>query len=134
MTQHTEDHPLPDDHGAHAQSGETNVHAPDRHEEDGEHDHPDHHHEAHVFFEDVNAIETVDFRTAWTTTLTAAWDEAARLLEEPRKPQDRLQTPEGKDLMPYLGLTLRELEEGKIVHALRFQIVGPTGGADVDPR
>jgi len=109
----------------------------DNEREQGRHDdhhHHHHHQEAHVFFEDVNAIESVDFNIAWTTTLNAAWNEAARRLEEPRTPQDRLQAPEGTDLMPYLGLTLRELEERKIVHALRFQIVGPTGGASVDPR
>ncbi len=87
------------------------------------------HEEPKVEFEDVNAIETVDFRTPWDTKLTSAWDEAARLLEEPRKPDDRLQTPEGTDLKPYLELTLRQLEEKKIVTALKFQIVGPTGGA-----
>lgn len=90
---------------------------------------PEHHKEPRVEFEDVNAIETVDFRTPWDTKLTVAWNEAAVLLEEPRKPTDRLQTPEGVDLMPYLELTLRELEERKIVTALKFQIVGPTGGA-----
>ena len=83
-------------------------------------------------FEDVNSLETVTFYTPWHTTLTAAWDEAARLLEEPRKPDDRLQSHAGTDLMPYLALTLRELIDRKIVKALRFQIVGPTGGADVD--
>ena len=119
----------------HTQPGLDGTHAPNHHGDRGEHHDHGHHHdhhrqEAHVFFEDVNAIESVDFRAAWATPLNAAWDEAARLLEEPRKPQDRLQTPEGKDVMPYLGLTLRELEERKIVHALRFQIVGPTGGAD----
>lgn len=85
--------------------------------------------EVKVEFEDVNAVETVDFRTSLATTLNAAWDEAATLLGEPRKPTDRLQTPGGADLMPYLGLTLRELKERKIVHAFKFQIVGPTGGA-----
>ena len=85
-----------------------------------------------VEFEDVNSLETVTFHTPWHTTLTAAWDEAARLLEEPRKPDDRLQSHAGTDLMPYLALTLRDLIDRKIVKALRFQIVGPTGGADVD--
>lgn len=89
------------------------------------------HHETEplVFFEDVNTLETAEFRTPWHTKLTAAWDEAAKLMKEPRKPNDHLQTPEGKDLTPYLDLTLRELEEKKIVTALKFQIVGPTGGA-----
>ena len=82
-----------------------------------------------VEFEDVNAVDSVDFRTPLATTLNAAWDEAASLLEEPRKPTDRLQTPGGVDLMPYLALTLGELKERKIVHAFKFQIVGPTGGA-----
>ena len=50
-------------------------------------------------------------------------------LKEPRKPDDRLQTPEGRDLMPHLELTLRELVDRKIVTALKFQIVGKTGGA-----
>jgi hypothetical protein len=85
--------------------------------------------EAKVEFEDVNAVETVGFRTPLATTLNAAWEEAAGLLEEPRKPTDRLQTPGGTDLMPYLGLTLRELKQRKIVEAYKFQIVGPTGGA-----
>src|SRR5579863_4733539 len=70
-----------------------------------------------VEFEDVNSLETVTFHTPWHTTLTAAWNEAARLLEEPRKPDDRLQSPAGTDLMPYLALTLRELIDKKIVKA-----------------
>jgi hypothetical protein len=93
------------------------------------HHHHHHHHEPLVTFEDVNSTETVEFRTAWDTKLTMAWDEAARLLEEPRTNQDHLQTPEGLDLTPFLDLTLRQLEERKIVTALKFQIVGPTGGA-----
>jgi multidrug resistance efflux pump len=88
-----------------------------------------HHKKPKVEFEDVNSLETVDFRTPWDTKLTAAWNEAATLLKEPRKPTDRLQTPEGRDLMPNLELTMRELEEKKIITALKFQIVGPTGGA-----
>ena len=88
-----------------------------------------HHEEAHVEFDDVNAVETVDFGTPWATKLTVVWDKAAVLLEEPRKPTDRLQTPGGVDLMPYLQLTLHELKERKIVTAFKFQIVGPTGGA-----
>ena len=52
-------------------------------------------------FEDVNSTETTEFHAAWTAKLTAAWDEAAELLGEPRQPSDRLQTPEGRDLMPY---------------------------------
>jgi hypothetical protein len=85
--------------------------------------------EPHVEFEDVNSLEKAEFRTPWSTKLTDAWNEAARLLEEPRKPNDHLQTPDGKDLTPYLELTLRELKERKIVHALKFEIAGPTGGA-----
>ncbi len=114
-----EDTPIPND--------ETPVHL-----KEDEHFHSakaEHHEEPLVEFEDVNAVETVDFRTPWDTKLNAAWDEAALKLEEPRKPTDRLQTPGGVDLMPYLGLTLRELKERKIVTALKFQIVGPTGGA-----
>ncbi len=42
------------------------------------------HEEPLVEFEDVNAVETVEFRTPWQTKLTAAWNEAAKLLEEPR--------------------------------------------------
>src|SRR5260370_25160640 len=68
-----------------------------------------------VEFEDVNSLETATFHTPWHTTLTAAWDEATRLLKEPRKPDDRLQSPAGTDLMPYLALTLRELIDKKIV-------------------
>ncbi|MFB6465012.1 hypothetical protein [Bradyrhizobium tunisiense] len=87
-----------------------------------------------VEFEDVNSLDTATFHTPWHTTLTSAWDEAVNLLEEPRKPTDRLQSHSGTDLTPYLGLTLRELIDKKIVKALKFQIVGPTGGAYVDLR
>lgn len=96
---------------------------------EGEIEEAERHKEPTVDFEDVNTLESVDFRTPWHTRLTSAWNEAAKLLGEPRKPNDRLQTPEGRDLTPYLELTLRELEEKKIVAALKFQIVGPTGGA-----
>jgi multidrug resistance efflux pump len=89
----------------------------------------EHHREPLVQFEDVNALQTVDFHTPWETKLNAAWNTANELLKEPRKPTDRLQTSEGADLMPYLELTLHELKERKIITSLKFQIVGPTGGA-----
>jgi hypothetical protein len=91
-----------------------------------------HHHcpeEPLVVFEDVNESENVEFRTPWATKLTSAWDEAATLLDTPRTPKERLLTPEGTDLAGYLELTLRELQERKIVCVLKFLIVGPTGGA-----
>jgi hypothetical protein len=87
-----------------------------------------HRKEPRVFFEDMNTNDDTHFRTPWNTTLSAAWDEAATKLE-PRTSEQRLQTPGGVNLTPYLGLTLRELKERQIVAAFKFQIVGPTGGA-----
>jgi chromosome segregation ATPase len=89
----------------------------------------EHHREPLVAFEDVNALQTVDFHTPWETKLNAAWKKADELLKEPRRPTDRLQTPSGADLMPYLELALRQLKERKTITALKFEIVGPTGGA-----
>lgn len=89
----------------------------------------EHHKEPRVDFEDVNSSESTHFRQPWDTKLTDAWNEAAWRLEEPRKPDDRLQTPAGVSLMSHLELTLRQLKERKIITELKFLIVGRTGGA-----
>lgn len=113
---------------AEVKKAEADLERAEKHLEEAEHEENEKK-DPKVFFEDMNSLESVKFRTPLHTKLTEAWDEAVKLLKEPRRPTDRLQTPEGTDLMPYLGLTLRELEERKIVTALKFQIVGPTGGA-----
>lgn len=82
-----------------------------------------------VTFEYVNSLETVKFKADWDAVLEALWQEALGLLGEPRRPEDRVQGVDGTDLMPYLTLTLRQLQDQKLIHGHTFQIVGPTGGA-----
>lgn len=78
-------------------------------------------------FEHVASVQDVSFRVSWSDTLQAAWDIAYLKLGEQRRPDDRLQTDDGVDMMPFLGETLRQLFDNKHTKSHKFQIVGPTG-------
>lgn len=80
-------------------------------------------------FEHVASVQEVKFRVSWNETLQAAWDVAYEKLGEDRRSDDRLQTDDGVDMMPFLGKTMRELFDDKQTKSRKFQIVGPTGGA-----
>jgi hypothetical protein len=80
-------------------------------------------------FEHVASVQDVKFRVAWNDTLQAAWDTAYEKLGEDKRPDDRLQTDDGVDMMPHLGKTMRQLFDDKHAKSHKFQIVGPTGGA-----
>lgn len=82
-----------------------------------------------VTFEHVNSLKEVKVHAGKNETLAQLWDEAYQELKEPRRPDDRLQTDEGRDVMPFLSLTLRELREKQGIKTRKFEIVGPTGGA-----
>jgi hypothetical protein len=74
-------------------------------------------------------METVHFKLALTDTLLTAWEHAYSELEEPRRPDDHLQTDSGQDMSSYLALTLEQLRDQHLASGFHFQIVGPTGGA-----
>jgi hypothetical protein len=80
-------------------------------------------------FEHVASVQHVKFRVSWNDTLQAAWDIAYDQLGEDKRPDDRLQTDDGVDMMPHLGKTMRQLFDDKHAKSHKFQIVGPTGGA-----
>jgi hypothetical protein len=80
-------------------------------------------------FEHVASVQDVTFRVSWSDTLQAAWDTAYAKLGEDRRADDRLQTDDGVDMMPFLGKTMRQLFDDKLTKSRKFQIVGPTGGA-----
>lgn len=82
-----------------------------------------------VEFEHVASIQTVDFHANWNDLLLHIWDIAYSKLKEEKRPEDKLQTVDGVDVMPYLNMTLRHLHDKKIAKGFKFQIVGPTGGA-----
>ncbi len=82
-----------------------------------------------IVFEHVNSLKEVKVHAQKNETLNELWEKASTELQEPRKPDDRLQTSEGKDVMPYLALTLHDLREQQGIKARKFEIVGPTGGA-----
>lgn len=84
-----------------------------------------------VTFEHVNSLSKAKFGAGWDDLLSSLWDIAYTKLTEPRRPDDRLQSADGTDLMGYLGLTLRQTQEKKLLQGHHFQIVGPTGGASV---
>lgn len=81
-----------------------------------------------VTFEHVNSLKEVKIHAGKTETLSELWDEACVLLHEPRRPDDRLQTARGKDVMSYLSFSLSQLRE-KGIKEHKFEILGPTGGA-----
>lgn len=80
-------------------------------------------------FEHVASVQDVKFRVSWSDTLNVAWDTAYQKLGEDKRPDDRLQTDDGVDMMPFLGMTVRQLFDDKHAKSHKFQIVGPTGGA-----
>lgn len=86
-------------------------------------------HGPQVTFEHVNSLAKVKLAADWDSLISALWEAAYSELGEPHRPDDRLQGADGSDLMGYLGLTLRQAQDQKILHGHHFQIVGPTGGA-----
>jgi hypothetical protein len=96
---------------------------------DGGNDHDDDKHGPRLTFEHVASVQEVKFRVSWSDTLQAAWDTAYDKLGEDRRADDRLQTDDGLDMMPLLGKTMRQLFEHRLTRSRKFQIVGPTGGA-----
>lgn len=82
-----------------------------------------------LHFDHIASVQEVKFRAAWSDSLQAAWDAAYTLLGEDRRADDRLQSDDGVDMMPFLTLTLRQLFDDKKLKSHKFQIVGPTGGA-----
>ena len=91
--------------------------------------HDDDTHGPKLQFEHVASVQEVKFRVPWNDTLQAAWDTAYEKLGEDKRPEDRLQTDDGVDMMPYLDKTIRQLFDDKLAKSHKFQIVGPTGGA-----
>ena len=96
---------------------------------DGGKDHDDDRHGPKLHFDHVASVQEVSFRVSWNDTLQAAWDQAYRKLGEDKRPDDRLQTDDGADMMPFLGESMRQLFDDKHTKSHKFQIVGPTGGA-----
>lgn len=86
-------------------------------------------HGPEVNFEHIASLQEVKFHADWNDTLQHTWDRAYEKLGEAHRADDRLQTAEGVDVMPYLGMTLRQLHDDKALKSRKFQIVGPTGGA-----
>lgn len=80
-------------------------------------------------FEHVASVQDVKFWVSWNDTLHASWDSAYEKLGEDKRPDDRLQSDDGADMMPFLGKTIRQLFDDKHTKSHKFQIVGPTGGA-----
>jgi len=82
-----------------------------------------------ITFKHVNSLQEVKIHANKEATLDELWNEAHAQLGEPRRPEDRLQTDEGVDVSPYLGLTLKQLRDEHGIKTHKFDIVGPTGGA-----
>lgn len=92
-----------------------------------EHDNDEH--GPKLTFEHVASVQEVKLRVSWNETLESAWNTAYERLGEDRRADDRLQTDDGVDMMPFLGKTMRQLFDDKHIKSRKFQIVGPTGGA-----
>ena len=77
----------------------------------------------------VNTSETKEFRMPRTATLREVFDKAYDVLGEKPAPGDQFSCKGGKDLTPYLNLTLEEAHRQGICPNRHYQIVGQTGGA-----
>jgi tRNA/tmRNA/rRNA uracil-C5-methylase (TrmA/RlmC/RlmD family) len=79
----------------------------------------------------VNEVEKASFKEKLTATLQQIWDKAYVELKIQRKPKDVFQTAgeHPKSLMSYLGLTLEQAREQKVIEDFCFGIASETGGA-----
>jgi hypothetical protein len=79
----------------------------------------------------VNEVEKASFKEKLTATLQQVWDMSYLELKIPRKPKDVFQTAgeHPKSLLTYLGLTLEQARQQKVIDDFRFGIASETGGA-----
>ena len=79
----------------------------------------------------VNEVEKASFREKFTSTLQQVWDKSYIELKIPHGPKDVFQTAgeRPKSLMNYLGLTLDEAHQQKVIENFCFGIASETGGA-----
>jgi hypothetical protein len=79
----------------------------------------------------VNEVEKASFKEKLTATLQQVWDKSYVELKIARKPKDVFQTAgeHPKSLMNYLGLTLEQARERRVIEDFCFGIVSETGGA-----
>ncbi len=85
--------------------------------------------EVHVIH--INEVEKASFREKLSSTLQQVWDKSYTELKIPREPKDVFQTAgeHPKSLMSYLGLTLEEARQKKVIENFCFGIASETGGA-----
>ncbi len=94
-----------------------------------------HEHTVQVHFRSLVTGERVTFDVENDKTLQHVWDKAYDKLEEARRDGDTLHCAggeEGRDLMSRLDLTLKQAREQRVCgeEAFRYEIKGPSGGAD----
>lgn len=84
-----------------------------------------------LHFKHIPEAEQANFKMAKSTSLQAAWDQAYVEMGIARGANDVLQTAGGKpkSLQSYLGYTLAQLKDERIITAYNFEIVAATGGA-----
>ena len=88
-------------------------------------------HNVRVHVVHVNETEKAAFKEKVAATLQQVWDKSYIELNIPKKPKDILQTAgeNPKSLMSYLGLTLEQAHQQKIIENYHFGIASETGGA-----
>jgi uncharacterized protein YPO0396 len=79
----------------------------------------------------VNEVEKASFKERLSATLQQVWDKSYLELNIPRQPKDVFQTAGAhpKSLMSYLGLTLKQAREQKVIEDFCFGSASETGGA-----
>ncbi len=79
----------------------------------------------------VNEVEKASFEESIHATLQQVWDKSYKELKIERKPKDIFQTAgeHPKSLMSYLGLTLAQARDQKVIADFCFGIASETGGA-----
>ena len=79
----------------------------------------------------VNEVEHASFEERPTATLQQVWNTSYTKLKIARNPKDVFQTggKDPKSLMNYLGLTLEQAKNQKVIEDYDFGIASETGGA-----
>jgi hypothetical protein len=84
-----------------------------------------------VHVKHVGELEHASFKEKRTATLQEVWDKSYSELKIPKQPKDVFQTggEKPKSLMNYLGLTLEQAIQQKVIEDYHFAIATETGGA-----
>lgn len=83
-----------------------------------------------IVVENLKTNDDAKFHMPWSATVAEVWARAYDELKEARGEGDQFQCADGTNLASHLSKTLEQLRQEQLCSARKFQIRGPTGGAE----